>query len=96
MGWALTSSLIGLLLVILAVGIPYWLTHRHMRPQHDPGEVEAYQAATGKSGQDIAAGKPGRPIRRGGRAARGAARRWQAIQAEDPAIPAVGQSDRTE
>jgi hypothetical protein len=75
---AIGASLLGALIVILAVGIPYWLTHRHMRPQHDVGEVQAYQEATGRSRQAIAEGRPGRPFWRGGRAAR----RWQATQAD--------------
>lgn len=37
--WA--SILIGLLLVVAAVGIPFWLTHRRMRP-NDPAEAHAY------------------------------------------------------
>ena len=78
---AIGASLLGVLIVILAVGIPYWLTHRRMRPQHDAGEVQAYQEATGRSGQAIAEGRPGRPFWRGGRAAR----HWQATQADaDP------------
>ena len=75
---AVGASLIGVLIVILAIGIPYWLTHRHMRPQHDTDEVQAYQEATGRSQQAIAEGKPGRPFPRAGRAAR----RWQAAQAD--------------
>ena len=75
---AIGASVLGLLIVILAVGIPYWLTHRHMRPQHDAGEVQAYQEATDRSKQAIAEGKPGRPFWRGGRAAR----RWHKVQAD--------------
>lgn len=76
---ALISSIIGLLIVILAVGIPYWLTHRHMRPQRDPDELQAYEEATGRSRHVIAAGTPGKSFRR----EENAAQRWQAAQAED-------------
>ena len=64
---AVVSVLVGLLIVILVVGTPYWLTHRHMHLQNDPGEALAYQQATARSAGDIAAGKPGRAFRRGGR-----------------------------
>jgi hypothetical protein len=74
---AVVAVLLGLLIAILVIGTPYWLTHRHMRPQHDPDEAIAYQQATARSAGDIAAGKPGRPFWRGGRAAR----RWQAAHA---------------
>jgi hypothetical protein len=74
---ALLSVLAGLLIVILVVGTPYWLTHRRMRPQHDPDEATAYQQATARSASDIAAGKAGRSFWRGGQAAR----QWQAAHA---------------
>jgi hypothetical protein len=68
MGAALVGILVGLLIVILAIGIPYWHTHRHMRPQHDPAEMQAYQRATGRSAERIAAGAPGRAFGGDGRA----------------------------
>jgi hypothetical protein len=74
---AVVSVLVGLLIAILVIGTPYWLTHRHMRPQHDPDEALAYQQATARSADDIATGKPGRAFWRGGRAAR----QWQAAHA---------------
>lgn len=52
----LGAILLGLLIVILAIAIPYWLTHRHMRPQHDPAEAGAYAVATDRSAEKIAAG----------------------------------------
>jgi hypothetical protein len=73
---AVVSVLAGLVIAILVIGTPYWLTHRHMRPQHDPDEALAYQQATARSAGDIAGGKPGRSFWHGGRAAR----RWQAAR----------------
>ena len=60
MSVAVGATLLGLLIVILAIGVPYWLTHRHMRPQHDPTEMQAYAEATGRSAEKIAAGVPSR------------------------------------
>jgi hypothetical protein len=74
---AVVSVLAGLVIAILVIGTPYWLTHRHMRPQHDPDEALAYRQATARSADDIAHGKPGRAFWHGGRAAR----RWQAAHA---------------
>jgi hypothetical protein len=76
---ALISAIIGLLIVILAIGIPYWLTHRHMRPQNDPHELQAYEEATGRPGPAIPARKPTRPFWHGGNASR----RWSAAQSSD-------------
>jgi hypothetical protein len=76
-GAAIWASVIGVVIVALAVGIPYWLTHRHMRPQHDPREAQAYQQATGRSAEQIAAGEQGQTLRVG----RGAGRRWHAAHA---------------
>lgn len=71
------SILLGLLIVVVAIGVPYWLTHRHLRPQHDPGEAQAYLEATGRTAGQVAARQPGRPFWRGGRAAVN----WQAAHA---------------
>jgi hypothetical protein len=54
----------GLVIVLLAIGIPYWLTHRRLRP-HDLTEGQAYLDATGKTPEDAAAGRPGRRFRGG-------------------------------
>jgi hypothetical protein len=70
------ATLIGLLIVIVAVGIPYWLT-QHMRSQHDLGEMEAYAKATDRSADNIAAGAPSRGFDHGSRAAR----EWSAAHA---------------
>jgi hypothetical protein len=63
MGAAVAAALLGLLIVVLVVGIPYLLTHRHMRSQHDPVEAQAYQEATGRSAELIGAGERGRRLR---------------------------------
>jgi hypothetical protein len=60
------SIFAGLVIVLLAIGIPYWLTHRRLRP-HDLTEGRAYLDATGKTPEDAAAARPGRRSRRGGR-----------------------------
>jgi hypothetical protein len=58
------SIVAGLLIVLLAVGIPYWLTHRRLRP-HDLTEGQAYLDATGKTPEDAALGRSGRRFRKG-------------------------------
>jgi hypothetical protein len=58
------SIVAGLLIVLLAIGIPYWRTHRRLRP-HDLTEGQAYLDATGKTPEDAAAGRPGRRFRQG-------------------------------
>jgi len=77
MNSAIGAVLLGMLIVVLAVGIPYWLTHRHMRPQHDPAEMQAYAEATDRSAEKIAAGVPGRGFDPGSRAGR----EWSAAHA---------------
>jgi len=87
------SIVLGLLIIVLAIGIPYWLTHRHMRPQHDAGEAQAYLEATDRTAEQVAAGEPGRPLSDGGRAAAN----WQAAHAGvDPETgePASGTASR--
>ena len=67
--WA--SIPIGLALVAAAVGIPYWLTHRGMRP-NDPVEARAYldakdeMAQTADTGQRREAVRAARARRAGG------------------------------
>ena len=41
-GWVWAGIIIGLAIVALAVGIPYLLTHRTMRPPYDRSEGRAY------------------------------------------------------
>ncbi len=47
-GWAWGSLVIGLAIVALAVGIPYFLTHRRMREPHDVADSHAYLRARRK------------------------------------------------
>lgn len=77
MSTPLAVTLVGLLIVILAVGVPYYLTHRHMRPQHDPVEMRAYAEATGRSADKIAAGAPSPGFDAGSRTGR----EWRAAHA---------------
>ena len=42
MGLAWGSLVIGLAIVVLAVGIPYFLTHRRMRHQREVSDSRAY------------------------------------------------------
>lgn len=77
MSAAVGEALLGVLIVILAIGVPYWLTHRHMRPQHDPAETQAYAEATGRSAEKMAAGAPSRGFDHGSRAGRD----WRAAHA---------------
>ena len=42
MGWALGAALIGALIVALAVGIPFYWTHRRMREPHDVSASQEY------------------------------------------------------
>jgi hypothetical protein len=58
------SIVAGLVIVLLAIGIPYWLTHRRLRP-HDLAEGQAYLDATGKTPEDATAGRPGRRFQKG-------------------------------
>jgi hypothetical protein len=69
---AIAAFSIGLLIFILAVGAPYWLIHRRMRPQEDEVEVSAYAEATGRTMGQISSRRQGRPLRDGP-----AARRWR-------------------
>jgi hypothetical protein len=43
LGWVALA--IGLVIVVLAVGIPYLLTHRHMREPRDVSDSHAYLRA---------------------------------------------------
>lgn len=66
----IVSVVIGLIIVLAAVGIPYYLTHRRMHPHHDLSEGQAYLEATGKTPEDAIAGRTGRSSRRNPAAAR--------------------------
>jgi hypothetical protein len=47
-GWAWGSLVIGLAIAALAVGIPFFLTHRRMREPHDVSDSRAYLRARRK------------------------------------------------
>jgi hypothetical protein len=49
MGWAWGGVLIGVVIVALAVGIPYFMTHRRMREHHDVSDSRYYLRARRKS-----------------------------------------------
>ena len=49
MGWAWGGVLIGVVIVALAVGIPYFMTHRRMREHHDVSDSRHYLRARRKS-----------------------------------------------
>jgi hypothetical protein len=57
---------LGIVIVLAAVGIPYWLTHHRMRPHYDVSESHEYLAAAGKTPEDAAVGRPGRLREEGG------------------------------
>ena len=60
MAVAVGAALAGLLIAVLAIGIPRWISHRSSRSQpHDLFERDAYEQATGRSAADIAAASPG-------------------------------------
>jgi hypothetical protein len=71
------AVVIGLVIAALAISVPYWMTHRHMRPQHDPAEMQAYQDATARSAERIDAGAEGQPLD----TSTDAGRVWQAAHA---------------
>ena len=49
MGWAWGGVLIGVVIVALVVGIPYFMTHRRMREHHDVSDSRSYLRARRKS-----------------------------------------------
>ena len=49
MGWVWGGILIGVVIVALAVGIPYFMTHRRMREHHDVSGSRQYLRARRKS-----------------------------------------------
>ena len=49
MGWVWGGVLIGVVIVALAVGIPYFMTHRRMREHHDVSDSRYYLRARRKS-----------------------------------------------
>jgi hypothetical protein len=49
MGWAWGGVIIGIVVVALAVGIPFFMTHRRMREHHDVSDSRRYLRARRKS-----------------------------------------------
>lgn len=65
MAVAVGAALAGLVIAVLAIGIPRWISARSSRSQpHDMFERDAYEQATGRSAADIAADIPGSTSRR--------------------------------
>jgi hypothetical protein len=58
------AVILGVVIVALAVGIPYYMTHRRMNEHIDHGPGEAYLEATGRTREDLAAGRAGHTWRR--------------------------------
>jgi hypothetical protein len=54
MGWAWGGVLIGVVIVALAVGIPYFMTHRRMREHRDVSDSRYYLRAA-----EVAVAAPG-------------------------------------
>ncbi|HUD76850.1 MAG TPA: hypothetical protein VMR00_03280 [Streptosporangiaceae bacterium] len=80
---ALAAVIGGLVIVLLAVGIPYWLTHQRMSAQDDRAESAAYLEATGRTAEDVAAGRSGQPLQ----TEQEPARRWRQTAGNAVAIP---------
>jgi hypothetical protein len=59
------AIILAVVVVSLAIGIPYFLTHRRMNDHFEHAKSEAYLEATGRTSEDVAQGRPGRPWRRG-------------------------------
>lgn len=58
--------IIAVIICLLAIGIPYWRTHRRLRAHGEVSQGRDYLNATGKTPEDAAAGRPGSPQRRQG------------------------------
>jgi hypothetical protein len=63
-GWVWASIFIALAIVILAVGIPYLLTHKSMRSPYDRSDAEDYVQAKRRWRRRQRTG-PGRPEQAG-------------------------------
>jgi len=58
------AIILAVVVVSLAIGIPYFLTHRRMADHFEHAKSEAYLEATGRSPEDVALGRPGHPWRK--------------------------------
>jgi len=61
---SLDSLILAVVVVCLAIGIPYFLTHRRMADHYEHAKSEAYLEATGRTSEDVALGRQGRPWRK--------------------------------
>jgi hypothetical protein len=58
------AIILAVVIVGLAIGIPYFLTHRRMADHYEHAKSEAYLEATGRTSEDVALGRSGRPWRK--------------------------------
>ena len=54
------SIALGLLIVVAAIGLPLFMTHRRMYPHYNNSDASEYLDATGRSAGEVAEGKPAR------------------------------------
>ncbi|MGE5137559.1 MAG: hypothetical protein ACM32E_32255 [Gemmatimonadota bacterium] len=55
------SIALGLVIVAVAVGLPYWRTHHRMREPYDKTEARGYFDAKDKADEGVLPEQPGRP-----------------------------------
>jgi hypothetical protein len=59
--WFWAGIPLALAIVALAVGVPYWLTHRQLRP-YDHSEGRAYLRARDEAPEGALPEEPGQPV----------------------------------
>jgi len=59
----IVSIVLGLLIVAVAVGFPYWRTHQRMREPYGTTEARSYFDAKDKAGEGVLPGQPARPAK---------------------------------
>lgn len=57
------AIVIAVIVVACAIGIPYFLTHRRMTDHYEHEQSETYLEGTGRTPDDVASGRTGRPWR---------------------------------
>ncbi len=57
------SIALGLLIVAVAVGLPYWRTHRRMREHYDKTEARGYLRAKDRADEGVLPDQPARPAK---------------------------------
>ena len=55
------SIALGLIIVAVAVGLPYWRTHHRMREPYDKTEARSYLDAKDRAGEGVLPDQPARP-----------------------------------